>query len=279
MRKAGVDFGLTAVKIHWIDDKGEDNYLSTREVSRQGLASVLRHVGVKDLCVAGNGERVGFEEFRHHEWPGDPIHAELRLQAMGARHLLVSHSIVPETKHVVIGIGTGMSFTFVNGGGFHFPVGSPYGAGSIDGLLSLIGLPATDGLDALLDGTDEIPSFDLPLGEAVPSLKETRYNDWIAASFVKARALDDTPDVRRIRAAKSVVQHLATDLASRLLIFDNIWECRGTREVILVGTLPHKSRYVRSVLNTTLRKIGKQPWFHNRGGYALAVGAYHSIDP
>ncbi len=280
MNKASVDFGLTGVKICWIDSRGAEMHLSTHEVRRESLVSVLQHLGVKDICVAGNGERHGFEVFRHHAWPGDPIQAERRLQAYGARRLLVCEARPPETKHVVVGVGTGMSITFVNGDGMDFPVGSPYGAGAIDGLLEMLDIASGEAIDGALEGKDEIPSYDLPLGEAAPSLRDTPYAHWIAASFVKAaRETNDHPMTKLVRSAKSVIQHLATDLASRLLAFEWVPQFQGTRDVIVVGTLPHRSRYVRAVLETTLRKIGKHPLFPQHADYALAVGAYHSIDP
>lgn len=280
MKKAGVDFGLSNVKIFWVDDRGLDCYLSTPRVSRAGLVSVLCHLGIKHLCVAGNGPRDGFEGFHQHAWPDDPIRAELRLQANGARHLMLCAARPLETKHIVVGIGTGMSITVVNGEGFDFPVGSAYGAGSIDGLLALLGLESGAAIDRLLEEKEEIPSFDLSLGEAAPALKGTPYEHWIAASFVNAaRGPREEPALRAVRGAKSIIQHLATDLASRLLLFERIPEFRGAREVVIVGMMPHTSRFIRKTLEATLRKIGKTPIFPPRADYALAVGCYHMIQP
>ena len=95
MKKAGIDFGLTNVKAFWInskkDEKEEEMFLSTADVSRKSLASVLAHSGVTDLCVNGNGQTHGFEDFRHHRLekpPLSPLEAEIHIQAAGARRLL-----------------------------------------------------------------------------------------------------------------------------------------------------------------------------------------------
>lgn len=280
MKKAGVDFGLSITKLYWVDDRGANCYLSSRDVSNSSLISVLHHLGIKDLCAAGHGPRSGFERFDQHAWPDDPIRAELRLQAIGARHQMLCAARPLETKHIVVGVGTGMSFTVVNGEGFDFPVGSAYGAGSIDGLFAMLGLESGAAIDKLLEGTEDLPSFDLPLGQAVPTLKSTPYEHWIASSFVEAAHVPRTESAASIvRSAKSVIQHLATDLASRLLLFERIPEFRGARDVVIVGTMPHKSRSVRRAIETTLRKIGKNPVFPPHADYALAVGCYHAINP
>ncbi|MFA5853602.1 MAG: hypothetical protein WC866_00810 [Patescibacteria group bacterium] len=280
MKKAGVDCGLTCDKIYWIDERGAECFLSSRVVRQSSLVSVLEHLGVRDICIAGNGSREAFEKFRHHVWPGDPIQAELRLQARGAQHQMICATKPLETKHIVVGIGTGMSFTVVNGEGYDFPVGSPYSAGSIDGLLEMLDIASGEAIDGLLEGKEHIPSYDLMLGEAVPSLRGTPYEQWVAASFAKAaRETTDDPITKLIRGAKSVIQHLATDLASRLLLFERIPEFRGIRDVVIVGTMPHKSNYVRATLEAMLRKIGKTPYFPPNADYALAIGAYHAINP
>ncbi len=278
-KKAGVDFGLTHVKACWRKPDGETMYLSTADVSRTSLVSVLQHEGVTDLSVGGNGSRTGFEDFQHHMMPGNPLETEIRMQARGAKHLLTVEVRPPETKHVVISIGTGTSFAVVNGAGIDFPVGSAFGAGSIEGLLVLQGIRSAADIDRLLIGAGNT-SLDLRIKDAIPALKESRYADWIACSFGLAtrQSFADERELR-VRFARSCVNALAADIACRLMLFDQIPDYRGARDVIFLGTLPQRSRVVRETLQATTLKLRKTPIFPTHGAYALAAGAYHTVDP
>ncbi len=276
MKKAGVDFGLTSTKVYWINDKGEDLYLSSRDVSRSSLVSVLRHSGVTDICVGGNGPTDGFEGFRLHRLSGDPIKNEKLTQAKGAHHLLLVEARPPETKHIVISIGTGTSYVAVNGEGYDYPIGSTFGAGSVDGLLAALGIGTAADIDRLLGGTRA--SYDLMVSDAVPALRGTPYDHWIASSYAKAARRAEGETFDPLKFARSVINQLAADLYCRLALFEET-PYRGSRDVIVLGTLPRRSRVVRELIEATIRLLGKTPIFPKRGEYALAVGAFNAINP
>ncbi len=276
MKKAGVDFGLTSTKIYWINDKGEDLYLSSREISRSSLVSVLRHSGVTDVCIGGNGPTEGFERFRLHRLSGDPIKNEKLTQAKGARHLLLVEARPPETKHIVVSIGTGTSYVAVNGEGYDLPIGSTFGAGSIDGLLTALQLGTAADLDKLLGANGA--SYDLMVSDAVPALRGTPYDHWIAASYAKAARRAEGEAFDPLKFAKSALNQLAADVYCRLALFEET-PYRGSRDVVVLGALPHRSHVVRELIETTIRLLGKTPIFPKRGEYALAVGAFQAINP
>ncbi|HTK60072.1 MAG TPA: hypothetical protein VL283_02605 [Candidatus Baltobacteraceae bacterium] len=286
--KAGIDFGLTHVKAHWISTSGEYNLLSTMDgFDRRGLANELRHrYGITVLCAAGNGPTDGFDWFPQHRLQGDPLTLEIRTQASGAHRLLTTHlrgSPIPHRYHL-ISVGTGVSYVFRNGDAYAPLLGSAFGAGAVDGLLAAVGIASGPRIDELLvDGPDEA-SLDLMLAEAVPALKGTFYEAFTAAHFAKAaREPPAGQEAFDKLFASSVVNMLVVDAARSLLLHDRNPACRlvpdaAVAETVVLGTLPSRSRVVRRRLEKALRMIGKDPIFPPHGEYALAVGAYHAIE-
>ncbi|MEK7546320.1 MAG: hypothetical protein AAB554_04565 [Patescibacteria group bacterium] len=291
MLKAGIDFGLTHVKAHWISPSGERNFLSTMDgFDRRGLANELRHrYAIDVICAAGNGPTDGFDWFPQHRPQGNPISAEIRVQAEGAARLLQDQRLPVAPRFMAVSIGTGVSYALRDeDGGCVALLGSAIGAGTVDGLLTSMGIASGPGIDALLESDAAPPTFDLMLGDVVPALKGTPYEAFVASHFAKAASnpplLDD--EWRR-RFAASAVNMLVVDVARSLLLHDKNPDCRMTldgfvlpvRDVVVVGTMPSRSRTVRRALEAALRLIGKEPVFPERAEYALAVGAYHAIEP
>ena len=291
MLKAGIDFGLTHVKAHWISPSGERNFLSTMDgFDRRGLANELRHrYGIDVLCAAGNGPTDGFDWFPQHRAQGNPIHAEISVQAEGAARLLRDQRLPVAPRFMAVSVGTGVSYALRDEDGACAPLlGSPIGAGTVDGLLTSMGIASGPGIDELLDGEAAPPTFDLTLADVVPALKGTPHEAFIASHFAKAASNRPLLDHEiRARFAASAINMLVVDVARTLLLHDRNPDCRMSldgfvlpvRDVVVVGTMPSRSRYVRRSLESVLRLIGKEPAFPERAEYALAVGAYHAITP
>ena len=277
--KAGIDFGLTNVKIHWKDAEGTPMFLATPQVSRKSLASVLEHSGVRDLCASGVGSVAGFERFRHHRTRGDMMTAEKLNQARGAILLAERDGTKLSAKKMIVSIGTGTSYVFHDevASVYRFPLGNPNGAGTVDGKMASMGLSSGAAIDELF--ADGFESFDLTLGEAVPSTQGTPQALYPAAHFAKAvRDPPEHPELCDKRAAGSALSELTTGVARDVLIWDMIPAWAGAQDVIIVGMLPSRSKTVRMLLEISLRSVGKNPIFPADGEYALAYGAYHDID-
>lgn len=280
-RKAGVDFGLSAVKIYFKNAAGEEIFLSSNEVSRKSLVSVLAHSGVTDLCVAGNGPSDGFEQFVTHRVNGDPLAREKCSQARGAI-LLATRDLTEgwlwSVKRMIVSIGTGTSYVVedTDSGQYLFPIGNANGAGTIDGKLASFGFSSGPAIDEIFAGGFE--SFDLTLGEVIPSTRGTPLEHFTASHFAKA-ARNPPRDQGRCDklAAGSAINELVVAVARDLMIFERVPEWYGARDVIVVGTLPCRSKTVRVLLELALRMTGKNPIFPANGQYALAVGSYHDI--
>jgi len=281
MRKAGIDFGLTHVKAHWIEPTGQRRYLSTMDgFDRRSLSNELWHrFRIDALSAAGNGPTDGFERFAHHRPEGDPLSLEISTQAAGAARLLEEAGVAVAGKHLIVAVGTGTSYALQDGGACLPLLGSAVGAGTVDGLLASMGMPSGPGIDEALDAEAAPPHFDLMLAEAVPSLKGTPYEAFVASHFAKA-ARDAPADQAAcdLRFAASAVNLLLVDVARSLLLFGNDPLCSGATDVVVLGTMPTRSRVVRRFLEQYLRMIGKNPIFPPHAEYALAVGAYHASD-
>ncbi len=296
-KKAGIDFGLTNVKAYWVNKKGdgeEEMFLSTAEVSRSSLASVLAHSGVTNLCAAGNGLEHGFKNFRQERLAGSLFETEICTQAVGARHLLErqpSHPVLGN-KYYLVSIGTGTSYTTCDNDSYCTSLlGSAIGAGTVDGILALAGLKSGLYIDRLLGdklAKGDLNSLDLMLVEAIPEVKGTMLDRYVASHLAKAphhfqMGVGESAE----RLCMSAVSMLVTDVVCRLLLHDKNPACRQFLDpvempiidTVILGTMPHRSKAVRMLLEIALRSIGKNPIFPEHGEYALAVGAYHSINP
>jgi hypothetical protein len=285
---AGIDFGLTHVKAHLVTASGDSVLISTMDGrDRRALAAALKDAfGVAELSAAGNGPTDGFEEFVHRRLRGDPLTIEIRTQADGARFLMEAAGLAPPDRHHVVSVGTGVSYALRGADGAVSPLlGSAFGAGAVDGLLAAAGIASGPRIDVLLADTDDGASFDLQLGEAVPALNGTPYGAYVAAHFLKA-ARNPTADQETFDRlfVSSAVNALVIDVARSLLLHDLNPRCRlvpdaPVDDVIILGTLPSRSRVVRRRLDAALRMIGKRPIFPPDAEYALAVGAYRASSP
>lgn len=292
MKKAGIDFGLTHVKAFWINDKGEKVFRSTADTGRIKLVTELEQAGITDLCVAGNGSTHWFNNFKPHRLEGFPLELEICTQAAGARHLLSMRLQGLPDMYYLVSIGTGTSYTLCDDQArFISLIGSAIGAGTVDGLLALAGVPSGPHIDVLLGeklAKGDLSSFDLMLDEAIPSLKGTSLEHYAASHLAKVSR--DQPSMGFCEVAclcMSAVNMLVTDVARNILLHDKNPECRlvldevpvPVRDVVVLGTMPHRSTTVRLLLDVALRSIHKDPIFPEHGEYALAIGAYHNINP
>lgn len=283
-KKAGVDFGSTNVKAHWIKPSGEKMHLSTADVSRKSLVQVLQHEGVTDIVAAGVGSTSGFEAFAHHRALDNPHLAELRLQALGARKLIESMDHVPlADTYMLVSIGTGMSFTLCDGVDRFTPfLGSAIGAKTLDALCGTIG--GCKAIDTRLSSEElRKKSDDLMLVEAVPAVRGTHYEHFVAAHFYKTKV----PHRKKSSGYfVSAVNMLVTHVAQMLLLHDQNPKCRMqldgfdllVQDVVILGMLPARSHVFRSKLEDMLAKTQKRMILPPHAEYALAVGAYHAVD-
>jgi len=273
-KKAGVDFGLTLVKACWIGADGVMMYVSTADLSRGELVTALVADGITDLCVGGCGSREGFERFRHHHLVNNnPMTDEVALQSNGAIHLLRESNVAISRRHLIVSIGTGTSFTLRDDEDFTPLLGSATGAGTVDALMRSWGwLRGAASIDGVIG--EKFQTFDIMLGDVIRDFAGTPF---VASSFgLVAREWQCGPDCFR-RLAASAVSLLITAVGDKLMQIGEKPGCEGITDVIILGTLPTRSRVVREQLEKMLAAFGKTLIFPPHGEYALAVGAYHDI--
>ncbi len=291
VKKAGIDFGLTNIKIYFQDGAGNDIFHSSADLQRDALALTLKHFGVTDLCVAGNGPTDGFEGFRQHRVDGHPLIAELVTQAKGAQCLLQQQKFPIPPSHYLVSIGTGTSYMTCDDAGNYLPLlGSAIGAGTVDGLLALRwgrGLHIDELVYSKLIEKANLSSFDLMLVDVIPAVKGTPLEHYAASHLaqVPTHGIGISAREHAERLCLSAINMLVTDVVRSLLLHDKNPQCRhfldlvwmSIIDVVILGTMPHRSKSVRMLLEQALRSIGKNPIFPEHGEYALAVGAYNII--
>ena len=288
--KAGIDFGLSNVKAYWINGEDHEIFHSTSDWSdadlaygsRERLAEIMALNGVTELHATGIGPRDSFERFTIIEPhpKTDPIFGELSTQARGAVWLTEGPDWTwKSVRRMFVSIGTGTSYLFedTNDETYGTPIGNPLGAGSIDGHKSLFGYARNAPIDQLLGDAMPPPNFDLTLGEAVPSIRGTIKEHFVASHFVKASRLPANVEHEGYdrKWIASAVNEVLVAITRDLMNCEDNPKWSGFKDVVVLGALPHKSKIFRDLLTLYLGLIGKNPIFPPRGEYAGAVGARH----
>jgi len=251
---AGVDGGTTHTKITWMFG-GVQHFRSTAKVPLQQIINEMQGQVTHIRCI---GTRVPPELTQHFEviplTDKDPIKAEARIQAQGARVLLNNKKI---GRHLVVSVGTGVSYTLVfMGKSFKLPVGNSLGGGFLEGVRKLQGVETHHEFDALaLQGKP----LDLFIRDVIPNHP---YGDFVLSNLGNVG-----DDALQIDVCHSFVHVVATAIAKDIAVYGML-----TPNVVFVGnTLKMKS--LRNMLYHMMIALGKKPYFPQNLGFAGAMGA------
>jgi hypothetical protein len=196
---------------------------------------------------------------------GDAVQCELRLQMAGARGLARRQGSALPEDFLLVGIGTGTSYTFVEGENIRpYHIGNPMGGGTLLGFGG--GMMDSDNADLFerhgdIHMKDRLPELaGSPFGELVLSSGGNLPN--------KAEALD------WVTNAKNVV----TDIAIDILKFGDMekWQVKGP--LVFVGTpvdeYPVFHHWLKKVFSQLHALTGREYRILEDASFAGAYGAY-----
>lgn len=271
--RIGVDAGSTLTKIIWQFEDGTYGFGATSSVIEKiNMIDNIREKSTTNAaCVIGIGSREGLERLHIVKPPGDdPIVTEIRLQADGARRLLMASDMKCPESFYIASIGTGTSYSALRNGEFIlYPYGRPIGGGMISGLSNLV-------LDS-----EYPPSYrscddhyDLDLSDLLEA-SEINPNDpnIIVASFAKLpqrKGLHQRTFVTSL--FRFVAYNVAQDVGMMKLSVPDI------KSVVYIGTAVERSDILRHFLDQYSRLHGLESIIPLRAGYAGALGALHALD-
>ena len=257
--KAGIDFGNSLVKVYRQKD-GQDLGISTADIGVKELAQNLADDGVTTLVSVGIGPRDGFQRFTIIEPEGDPLVAEVTLQAKGVRRL-PDAGVLPE-RFLLASVGTGTSYTEVDGENVvpanH--IGNPMGGGFIAGMSRLFMMGEPEAVGRLAEaGTPP----DTLMKHRLPALDGTPIGEFVISHFNRADVSMEEADF-----AAGLIHCVAVSIVRDLMVK----ECT---DIVFIGTTVKTYSSVRAYLQRYLAMIGKNAHFPDWGQFAGAVGAYH----
>lgn len=255
--KAGVDFGSSLVKAYW--RKNISQYNSSAELGVNGLAEKLRQHGVTHINATGIGPRTGFEGFVLAESAGDPLAAEIGLQAKGLRHLYSVNSL-PQ-RLLLVSIGTGTSYTEVDGDKVAGTrLGNPMGGGFIAGFGRIFMMGEPERI-AMLAANGTPP--DTLMKHSLPALGGSPMGEFVISHFNRAEVTMEEADFAAGLlhcVAVSIIRDLMADV---------------TPDVVFIGSTVAAYSTLEKYLKSYCAMLGKTAHFPTGGEYAGALGAYY----
>lgn len=257
--KAGMDFGTTLVKAVW--NNGNYMLASTAEQSLDEIIAMMKKDGVRQINAAGINTAV-FEGFEIYRKSGDIIQNEIEMQAKGAKELLrISGN--PLEKFLIVSIGTGTSYTFVDKSIEKCPFGNSISGGFMLGLGKLLGAKDCKDIESRAVNGE---AMDLRIRDIAPEKAGTFEGELVIANFGKqSRNPDD--------AFASIVHAVAVATVRDVALIG-----RGFSNVAYIGTPIGKNKVLKNYLEAYTRAIGRQPYFPANGEYSLAMGAFLETD-
>ena len=192
------------------------------------------------------------------------IDAETKLQAKGVGKLLELEN-KSLSKYVIVSVGSGSSYTFVDGDNLKkFPFGNPISGGSLIGEMHSLGIEsyqkfselASNGKPQNLKFRDVFFGIEGPMAEYLISSK---------GKLEKISALED-------KIASSVGQ-VGFATALHLLMINGWPGWDVPNDIVYIGTAVAKTPALRESLSNYTAMIGKTTHFPEKGQYALALGA------
>lgn len=282
--RIGLDIGGTLTKIAIQNDsapQGMDFQLDTARTDKRftvtdaeelicWLTDTIRNkdggyvVGVTgvgaDQCLAV-AQR--YREIRMAPPDGDPVTRELRTQVAGIRSLARLQDAPLPDAFVVVGTGTGTSYTFVDGESIRqYMPGNSIGGGTLLRYGGSIEELQSDDASTFDDHSD------IEMGDVFPHLQGTMLAEFVMSSGGKLGGNDQA----------SVSKLVMTQVARDILSFGHMpeWQLKGP--VVPVGSPIEAFPVFRHHLEKTLRKMqegfGIQYRIIESASFAGAVGAY-----
>ncbi len=278
MTTAGLDCGKTLTKSVWVRE-GEYVYTSTADVSLDNLLNKAKEDGVTKFHVAGVGyvdiaEKLN--EFIVKQKEGNQADNERRLQAQGVKKYFSKEN--PLLSHfLVVSVGTGTSYTFINGETIDlFPIGNPIGGGTLYGRFQLMLAFGNENQNEKFSFAANLAERgkpqDILLQEAIPEYKGTKFGEkLILSNGAKLKRDSTVPDIYA-----TDVNEIATTTLRDFWMMSFMPQYIPPKDIVFIGTTVARLPLLRKLLEDGQELLGKTFHFPEKAEYMLALGAYHA---
>ena len=279
MRVAGVDVGTTLTKCCWTGSDGSRKFMSTADVPASEILYHLKLDGITFLHIAGiNQLPLEFHEFAalRRLASEDPVTAEVTLQIKGVKTLLKEQGKTFE-KFLVVSIGTGVSYTFVDSERINrFPIGNAMGGGFLRAVGMLHGIHFCDGrfdADRFNTLASNGVSLDILVEDLLPYMSQSPMGKFVVSHFGRVNAQTRDED-----ACATAVRCVATLIARDFMLMNMIPGFAIPEHIIFVGSVPERICSIQPVLDNFCVMLGKKSVYLIHSDFALALGTWLGVE-
>ncbi len=278
-RIAGMDFGTTLIKAVW---KPADSYKfkSTKDVPIEHIIDELKQDGIKEIQVEGLGCKSEIRgallsDFEVRMCPTQFfIQNEQVWQVEGTKKLLRLENDRVE-EFLLVGMGTGTSYTWVNKDGcVHYPLGNPIGGGFISGLAELVNVHGRGKYARFVELTSKGKPLDRRVKDLLPEKEGTFEGELVVANFDKVSYWDQLSGVENVCA--TIVHCVAVTTIRDVMLAPHVLDKKASvpLDVVYVGSTVAHNPVLKKMLADYSLAVGRIPHFPKNGEFALAMGAY-----
>jgi type II pantothenate kinase len=264
--KAGIDAGGSLIKIAY-QEKGKMHYKKYPVHEMDQAISWLKMLA-SNVKVALAGGKANFIQKTY--FPNGVIIPEFQATCEGARLFLLEEGKDIEEPFLLVNIGTGTSWHFVNGEKFERILGSGVGGGIFTGLGSLLTAEEDFHRLTVLANKGEKGNVDLLVKDIYELDEPPIDGNLTAANFAKGTKVKHTEADRMAAITNLIVETI-------VLLTLQAAAIHKTKRIVFIGSTLIGNRSLRTGLEFYMNRLGLSAEFLGNGEYCGAAGALFSV--
>lgn len=263
---AGIDAGGSLIKIAYEENK-KIHYKKYAISDIDQAVSWLKMV-VGNVKVALTGGKAHFIQKVY--FPNGVIIPEFEATCEGARLFLLEEGKTLQEPFLLVNIGTGTSWHFVDGEKYERILGSGVGGGIFTGLGSILTAEEDFQRLTVLANEGEKGNVDLLVRDIYESDEPPIDGDLTAANFAKGTNVKHTDADRMAALTNMIVETI-------VLLTLQAAAIHKTKQVVFIGSTLIGNHSLRKGLEFYMNMLGLSAEFLENGEYCGAAGALFSV--
>ena len=264
--KAGIDAGGSLIKIAY-QEKGNMHY-KKYPIHQMDQAITWLKMLAGNVEVILTGGKANLIQKRY--FPNGIIIPEFQATCEGARLFLLEEDMDREESFLLVNIGTGTSWHFVNGEKYERILGSGVGGGIFTGLGSILTAEEDFHRLTVLANEGDKGKVDLLVKDIYESDEPPIDGNLTAANFAKGTTVKHTEADRMAAITNMIVETI-------VLLTLQAAAIHKTKRVVFIGSTLIGNHSLRKGLEFYMKRLGLSSEFLENGEYCGAAGALFSV--
>jgi type II pantothenate kinase len=264
--KAGIDAGGSLIKIAYEENK--KIHYKKYSISEMDLAISWLKMVAGNIKVGLTGGKANL--IKKAYFPNGLIIPEFQATCEGARLFLLEEGKNTDEPFLLVNIGTGTSWHFVNGKKYERILGSGVGGGIFTGLGSILTAEEDFHRLTVLANEGEKGNVDLLVSDIYESDEPPIDGNLTAANFAKGSKVKHTEADRMAAITNMIVETI-------VLLTLQAAALHKTNRVVFIGSTLIGNHSLRKGLKFYMNRLGLSAEFLGNGEYCGAAGALFSV--